>query len=499
MNFPLRTTLLGTTATLLLTCSAQAVPVANFDFETGDLTGWTSSCPGGECGVDASGNPNFGFRGFNNDVTPGTLSQTLATGTGMFRVDFDYENDCGGELCGSNSLAVQFGTNPVSFADTSTADTYLTGTMVFTTQTANTPLEFQYITVGGSGTLLLDNVIVTQIDDAEGPNIAAVAQTVAVQASRDFLDRLQDRFNRAGSPIQSASVRETVVADASGATYVNAGGKYRAFMNVFGSHGEWGSNATEADRRGVSLGAEMAAGSGFDVGAAFAFSRTDFDNKGTFTTRIGDAYEYLGALYAHWTPSSMPLFVNVLAGYGQSSNDFERANILGTGVASDVGANQWFGSVELGWDWNKGAAVVLTPFVRFDAATIEQDGYTEVATGTFVPATVAGQDFEAMRSILGLRAETDIPSVGKYGARVGGKIGWAHEFEQDRVVTFSHAIAPTMFLGTSAARPQEDSVVAGANFEVAIGGDTSIYAGYNGNFGGNQSINAGEAGVRITW
>jgi outer membrane autotransporter protein len=500
MKMRLRPMLLGTTATLLLTCSAQAVPVTNFDFETGDLTGWTASCPGGDCGVDdSSGNPNFGFWGFNNDVTPGTLSQSLATGPGIFRIDVDYENNCGGE-CGSNSLAVQFGDSPAALLDTSVTNTYLTGTTVLATNAASPLLEFQYITISGSGTILLDNVVVTQIDDIEGPNNAAAAQTVAVQASRDLLDRLHDRFNHAGSPIQSASVRETVVADAAGGTYVNAGGKYRAFMNVFGSHGEWGSNAAEADRRGLSLGAEMAATNGLDVGAAFAFSRTDFDTKGTFTTKTGETYEYLGALYAHWTPSSMPLYVNVLGGYGSSDNDFARANILGTGVASDVSADQWFGSIELGWDWQR-SGIMLTPFVRFDIATIEQDGYTETATGAFVPAVVAGRDFDAARSILGLRAEWDIASIGRYGAKFGAKAGWAHEFEQDRLVTFTQSLSPTVvFAGTaSGARPEEDTAVVGANFEVAVGGDTSIYAGYNGNFGGNQAINAGEAGVRVTW
>lgn len=499
MKTQLRPLLLGTTAAILLAsgAQAQAVPVTNFDFETGDLTGWTATCPGDAfCDVTGGGNPGSAFEGYSNTATPGTLSQTLATGPGIYRVEFDYLQTVNSA---SNVLGVRLGSGAVATNPVTTS--YQTATHLLGTQTANPALVFEYTTVSGTGVHRIDNVVVTQVDDIEGPNIAAAAQTVAVQASRDLLDRLQDRFNRAGSPIQSASVRETVVADGSGGAYVNAGGKYRAFMNVFGSHGEWGSNAAEADRRGLSLGAEMAATNGLDVGAAFAFSRTDFDTKGTFTTKNGDAYEYLGALYAHWTPSSMPLYVNVLAGYGSSSSDFERANILGTGVASDVSADQWFGSVEVGWDWNKGAAVVLTPYVRFDAATIEQDGYTEVATGLFVPSVVAGRDFDAARSILGLRAETDIPSVGKYGARIGGKVGWAHEFEQDRLVTFTQSLSPTVvFAGTaSAARPAEDSVVAGANFEVAIGGDTSIYAGYNGNFGGNQAINAGEAGVRITW
>jgi outer membrane autotransporter protein len=50
-----------------------------------------------------------------------------------------------------------------------------------------------------------------------------------------------------------------------------------------------------------------------------------------------------------------------------------------------------------------------------------------------------------------------------------------------------------------AAQPSQDSVVAGANLEFSLGGGSSFYAGYDGNFGGNQTVHAGEAGVRITW
>jgi outer membrane autotransporter protein len=498
MTTQLRGMLLGTTAAFLFGSTAHATPVTNADFETGDLTGWTASCPAGGCvAADGLGNPGFGFEGYNNDAAPGTLSQTLVNSPGIYRVEYDYENDCGGE-CGSNSLAVQFGTNAPVFADVSVTDVYRTATEVFATNTANSLLQFQYITAPGTGTLNIDNVQVTLVDDWQGSNIAAASQTVAVQSSRDFLDRLQSRFAHAGSPIQTASVRETVLASADGATYVNAGGKYRAFMNVFGGHGEWNSNATEADRRGLSAGVEMAAGSGLDVGVALAFSRSDFDTKTAATANSGDAYEYLGALYAHWS-ATPNLFVNAALGYGASTNDFSRVNAFGSAVASDVGSDQWFASLEAGWDWAvKGGT--LTPYVRLDAAMLDQDGYTETATGLLVPATVSGQDFDSLRSIVGLRATTGIPSIGRYGATLGGKIGWAHEFERDRLVAATQTVGLVTFASVlGAAQPSQDSVVAGANLEFSLGGGSSFYAGYDGNFGGNQTVHAGEAGVRITW
>ena len=457
MNQHMRAMLLGTTASISLIGAAAAAPnlVSNGDFEAG-LTDWACS-GGGNCTTDVGGNPGGAFSGFDDGGVT-SVTQTLTTAPGIYVIQYDFKD----ELISGSSLSIQFGANaPAGVALT---QSYQTETQLLATTTTSTDLAFTYSTACCTSVLRVDNVSVVLADDGSGNNIAAAAQTVAVQASRDLLDRLQDRFNHSGSPIQTASVRETVVADAGGSTYVNAGGKYRAFMNVFGSHGEWSSNAAEADRRGLSLGAEMAATQGLDVGAAFAFSRTDFDTKTGFTN-TGDAYEYLGALYAHWTPSSMPLYVNALVGYGSSSSDLTRTNILGTGVANDVGADQWFGSVEVGWDWQR-SGILLTPFVRFDATLLEQDGYTEVATGLFVPSVVAGQDLDAVRSILGLRAEWNIASIGRYGARVGAKVGWAHEFETDRLVTFAQTVGPVVFAGTaSGASPEEDTAIVGANFE----------------------------------
>jgi outer membrane autotransporter protein len=505
----MRSTLLATAATITLLGSGHAAENLVLDpgFESGAFGTWVSG--GGGFTSISGASPNTGSFSFHGGcvgaacvvVGPtgvtggGTATQAIDLQPGIYQASFYYRASGGTP----NHLAVSLGNHtPIDLLNTAAAG-YTQYSFISAVPTAGlTNLVFGIQNDPNFDDI--DDVSLILVDDGAGNNIGAAAQTVAVQASRDLLDRLHDRFNHAGSPIQSASVRETVVAAAGSGTYVNAGGKYRAFMNVFGSHGEWGSNATEADRRGVSLGAEMAATQGLDVGAAFAFSRTDFDTKTGVTINIGDTYEYLGALYAHWTPSSMPLYVNVLGGYGSSSNDLSRANTLGSAAASDVSADQWFGSAEIGWDWQR-SGVMLTPFVRFDIARVEQDGYTESASGLFVPAVVAGRDFDAMRSILGLRAEWDISSIGRYGAKVGAKAGWAHEFEQDRLVTFTQTVAPTVVLAGTAtgAQPEEDTAVVGANFEVAIGGDTSIYAGYNGNFGGNQAINAGEAGVRVTW
>lgn len=518
-----RATLLATTAVLTIIASANAGPnlVADPGFESGAFGIWTSggSIENSIRGANVPGftvtSPRSGGFAFSGGcigaacVTvgptgvggPGSIRQNINLQPGIYQGSFYYQS-----VGGTNRLAASLGNY----------------TPIDRTNIAAAPYtRFQFVAAASGGSTKLafgvqndpdydriDDVRLELVDDGRGNNIAAAAQTVAVQASREFLDRLQGRFGHAGSPIQMASVRETVVADAGGMTYVNAGGKYRAFLSVFGSDAEWDDSATEADRRGMSAGIEVAAASSLDVGIAFSLSRSEFSTQTLFTANEGEASEYLGAIYAHWSPSSAPVYFNVIGGYGKSSNDFGRTSFFDLGFdsvidsvgAQDVDSSQWFASAEFGFDWAVSEKFMLTPFARIDGAWVDQDGYTEVQSpgSLMVPAVVAGRDFDAVRSVLGVRAEVGL-DIGR-GGKLGGKVGWAHDFEQDRFVTFTETTGPVSFAGvTGAATPAEDAVVAGASLELAVSDQASVYAGYNGDFADEQEIHAGEVGLRVTW
>ena len=168
--------------------------------------------------------------------------------------------------------------------------------------------------------------------------------------------------------------------------------------------------------------------------------------------------------------------------------------------AQDVDSEQWFASAEFGFDWAVSQRFMLTPFARIDGAWVDQGGYSEAPSpGSLkIPAVVASRDFDALRSVLGVRAEIAL-DIGR-GGKLGGKVGWAHDFEQDRFVTFTETTGPVGFAGTAgAATPAEDAVVAGASLELAVSDQASVYAGYNGDFADEQEIHAGEVGLRVTW
>jgi hypothetical protein len=512
-----RATLLATTAVLTLIASANANVVGDPGFESGVFGTWVS---GGSGLNSISGPARSGLSAFSGGCIgapcvvvggtgvsgPGSVRQDINLAPGIYQGAFYYSSDGFTPAVNSNRLAVSLGNHtPIDISDVP-ASGYTRYSFVSAASGGLTRLAFGIRQDPGFSEI--DDVSLVMVDDGEGNNIAAAAQTVAVQASREFLDRLHGRFGHAGSPIRTASVRETVVADAGGMTYVNAGGKYRAFLSVFGSDAEWDDSATEADRRGLSAGIEIAAGSSLDVGVAFSLSRSEFSTQTLFTANEGEASEYLGAVYAHWSPSSAPVYLNLIGGYGQSSNDFSRTSFFDLGFdaiidsagAQAVDSSQWFASAEFGFDWAIAESFMLTPFARIDGAWVEQDGYTEVLSpgSLMVPAAVAGRDFDALRSVLGVRAEVGL-DIGR-GGKLGGKVGWAHDFEQDRFVTFTETTGPVTFAGVAgAATPAEDAVVAGANLELSVSDQASVYVGYNGDFADEQEIHAGEVGLRVTW
>lgn len=353
----------------------------------------------------------------------------------------------------------------------------------------------------------LDDVALVMIDDGEGNNIAAVSQSVAFQGTYGFLDRIQNRFGRAGSPVSVALNSPVDVADNSGG-YISPTGSMRAHISGYGDRGKW-DEGIKSRRWGLSAGVETAVADSLDLGATVSAGHSRFTTETIFTDNTGRADEYLGAIHAHFSPKSMPLYLTAAAGYGYSSNDFTRSSVTdGTVVARGVEATQWLGSVELGFDWKLARSFTLTPYLRGDAARLEQDGYTEtpLSGATLLPMTVEAVDQDAARTVLGARGTIDM-AAGKRGARLTLGAGWAHEFETDRTIAFSRTstsgtaggVSVTFAGVAAAATPAEDSLVAGASVEAPVSDEARIYVGYNGLFASGNDSHGAEAGLRVVW
>lgn len=508
-----RVVLLSSVAMAMVSASAVAAPlVNNGSFETGDLTGWTAGASyttnalasdgawSARSGCVAADCVTLGAGGVSGT---GVLSQAIDLDGGVYRLTYDHNNASGGT---ENRFAVSLGTNLLRYSvNAASSGDFLSYENITAVSGGSTTLAFgvrhepsyQYI----------DNITLVQIDDGEGNNIAAVSQSVAFQGTYGFLDRIQNRFGRAGSPVSVALNTPVEVADNSGG-YISPNGSMRAHISGYGDRGKW-DEGIKSRRWGLSAGVETAVTDTLDLGVTLSAGHSRFTTETLFTDNTGRADEYLGAIHAHFSPNSVPLYLTAAAGYGYTSTDFTRASASdGTVVARGVESTQWLGSVELGFDWKLGKSFTLTPYLRGDAARLDQDGYTEAAlsVASLLPMTVEAVEQDAARTVLGARGSFDI-AAGKRGARLTMGAGWAHEFETDRAVAFG-VTSPTIGAGgtdvlfagtTSAATPEEDSVVAGASVEAPVSDEARIYVGYNGLFASGNDSHGAEAGLRVVW
>jgi hypothetical protein len=139
----------------LLLSGQSMAQVANGGFESGALAPW--ACVGDSCSLD-SATPHTGtydFRGFSN-AADGDLSQVLSTVAGSSYTVSAYVRTSGDPI---NVVRLSIGANPPVTCATLTT-TYALCSATFVAQANNDPVHLYFKTIGGSGTVYIDDVTV---------------------------------------------------------------------------------------------------------------------------------------------------------------------------------------------------------------------------------------------------------------------------------------------------------------------------------------------------
>ena len=165
--------------------------------------------------------------------------------------------------------------------------------------------------------------------------------------------------------------------------------------------GRNGSAGFDFETDGITAGIDRRINDRFVIGAGIGYGRDESD-IGEEGSRIESTAQTLG-VYASWKPGEV-MYVDTVLGWQRLDFDLRRRVTLTGGlVDGQRNGSQWFGSVAVGADIDRGAWR-FTPYGRLDMARATLDGYTETGDPIF-GLTYRDQDVSTSIGNLGLRID----------------------------------------------------------------------------------------------
>ncbi len=160
------------------------------------------------------------------------------------------------------------------------------------------------------------------------------------------------------------------------------------------------SNDFKAKYAGFMLGFDKQFESGFQLGAATAFTDLDLNEKATTSNATGSVYD--GYLYGSWSPQSNDAFyLQSILGIGVTDSKTNR-NIpfLDRTATSDHDANHYSAFLGGGYKHKRGNWSI-EPRAGFEYINLDEDGFTEYGA-VAASLAVSSKDSDALVSSLGI-------------------------------------------------------------------------------------------------
>jgi outer membrane autotransporter protein len=257
----------------------------------------------------------------------------------------------------------------------------------------------------------------------------------------------------------------------------------------------------DQDTNGLVGGIDHAVNANAMVGGAVAYTDSDVDFD-----EAGDAAEvesWQVGLYG--TYGFGKFYVDGQASYAWNDINAARTITLpsATYVASSAyDSSAWTLSGELGAIWKLGR-VNLQPSVNLAYVAADVDGFSETVTPSApgLGLVVNGSDADSLATTVAIRASGQW-MMGKTTVVPDLKLGWRHEFENDRMSFganfFEDLSAPAAFTIVSSEIAQDSLVVStGATFGVSR--NFEVFVDLNGLYNSDAASTNASGGVRLTW
>ena len=177
-----------------------------------------------------------------------------------------------------------------------------------------------------------------------------------------------------------------------------------------------GDRGYEYDAHGFNIGYDRAFANGFSFGAAFGYTKGDYDLKGGLGSD-GDIDNYNFALYGSWRHCS-GLFTTLIASYTYSDFDMNNEIALGTWDRADYHANTWSVGGEVGYEFRPTQNFALIPSIGLYYYDTSSNRFNTSAgrVGMKYDATSLEMPIEVTAKYdICLGAETNLTLIGKGG------------------------------------------------------------------------------------
>ena len=207
-------------------------------------------------------------------------------------------------------------------------------------------------------------------------------------------------------------------------------------------------NAYDADRLGLTVGADYRVTDTVVLGASVGYSRADLDFDSSRSTVGGGIDSDSIAASGYGLYDDGEFYTTGIVTFGHVSVDMDRDITYPSNNPDVPSANETARSSTSGQQLLLGLGagyqfdlqpMSVGPFARLDVMRIRMDSYRERGAAPY-NLRVDSQTIKSLRSTLGV--EGSYPVVMNFGALVPGfSLGWHHEFEDDRREVTSRFVA----------------------------------------------------------
>lgn len=274
------------------------------------------------------------------------------------------------------------------------------------------------------------------------------------------------------------------------------------WLSGFGGGGAIGGNAAthgiNVAMGGVAGGVEHRFDPTLLAGIAVGYIGSGYATNGI--SGSGSLNSFSTALYASYAPGNW--YIDGALGYGYNVATLNRT-IAFPGVARGASgrptANEFLSSIESGYHVPLDDGTVVTPFIAMQGIIVFQNSLTESGAGA-INLDVQDQTTASARSVVGAELSHGLPMGLSAPLLLTLRAGWGHEFaDVSRTISASFVGLPGAGFTVNGVPVPRDAAVVGIGASLAIRQSVDLFLRYDGTLASRASMQAGSAGLRVTF